>query len=215
MTYLLTALWAVPSGVFWFINAEAMVVVQVKDHPDLAPWSIALAATLGQMVGYALLYLFAGFFLARFGFVRRAVARYRERWAARRSDAPERAGPDQTRQVADPAPSVSSRTPAGEAPDRAGPDQTRQVADPAPSVSSRTPAGEAPDRAGPATCLVFASGGLMGLPPLLALFAIYGSARVGPVQTLVLSAAPFRFVWYLGWAYGLDYLRDTFGWFAG
>ncbi len=165
MTYLLTALWAVPSGVFWFINAEAMVVVQVKDHPDLAPWSIALAATIGQMVGYALLYLFAGFFLARFGLVRRAVARYKERWAERRSPGAR--------------------------------------------------AGDAPERAGLATCFVFASGGLVGLPPLLALFAIYGSARVGPVQTLVLSAAPFRFVWYLGWAYGLDYLRDTFGWFAG
>ena len=160
MTYLLTLLWAVPSGVFWFINAEAMVIWQVRQHPDLAPWSIALATTIGQMVGYALLHLFAGFFLARFGFVRRAVARYRARQAEK-----------------------------GE---------------------PRTP-----DKAGLATCLVFASGGLVGIPPLLALFAIYGSARVGPVQTLVLSAAPARFAWYLGWAYAPEYLRENFGWFAG
>jgi len=62
--------------------------------------------------------------------------------------------------------------------------------------------------------MMFFTGGLFGLPPLLALFAVYGSARVGPFRTFVLIAAPARLTWYMGWAYAPDAIRDTFGWLS-
>ncbi len=65
---------------------------------------------------------------------------------------------------------------------------------------------------GPGTWLMFFTGGLVGLPPLLALFTVYGSARVGPIGVLVACAAPARLAWYLGWAYAPDFIRDTFIW---
>lgn len=148
MTYLLVFIWSIPSGVFWFFNAEAMVVYQVSSHPDLAPWLIALVTTIGQFIGYSALYHFGALFLRRFRFVERAVQKV----------------------------------------------QIKQ--------------------AGPGTWVVFLTGGLCGLPPLLALFTLYGSARVGPLAQLLMCAVPARFAWYLGWAYAPDAIRDTFGWFA-
>ncbi len=71
------------------------------------------------------------------------------------------------------------------------------------------------DTPGWPTYSLFVTGGLVGLPPLLALFAIMGSARKGKLHHYLLCAAPTRFVWYLGWGYAPGFLRDTFGWFSG
>ena len=62
------------------------------------------------------------------------------------------------------------------------------------------------------TWIMFVTGGLCGIPPLLALFTLCGAARVKPVSTLILCALPGRFAWYMGWAYAPDFLRETFGW---
>ncbi len=148
MTYLLVFLWSIPSGVFWFFNAEAMVVYQVSRNPDLAPWIVAVVTVAGQFIGYSALYHFAAQFLQRFAFVKRAAARVHV------------------------------------------------------------------ERTGIGTWAMFLTGGLCGIPPLLALFALYGSARVGPLRVLLLCAMPSRLAWYLGWAYAPDWIRDTFGWFA-
>ena len=64
------------------------------------------------------------------------------------------------------------------------------------------------------TYALFVTGGLMGLPPLLALFTLYGSARVGHLPRLIACAMPGRICWYLGWAYAPNFLRDHFGWFS-
>ncbi|PIE18882.1 MAG: hypothetical protein CSA66_03650 [Proteobacteria bacterium] len=70
------------------------------------------------------------------------------------------------------------------------------------------------DTPGWPTYSLFVMGGLMGLPPLLALFAIMGSAHKGRLLPYLLAAAPTRFIWYLGWAYAPGLLRDAFGWFT-
>ena len=145
MLYLLTFLLAIPSGVFWFLNAEVLVVTQVTQGGG-APWLVALLTTLGQFIGYSTLYLFADRVLTRVAFIRRAVAR----------------------------------------------------------AHLRTP--------GWGTYLAFTTGGLSGLPPLLALFTLYGSARVARLPRLLACAMPARLVWYLGWAYAPDFIRETFGW---
>jgi len=147
VAYLLAFLWALPSGIFWFFNAELMLVTQVATT-DAWPWLLATLVTVGQFIGYAGLFLFANAFLARVAFVRRAVAKVRIR------------------------------------------------------------------RAGWATYIMFGTGGLMGVPPLLALFALYGSAQVGRLQWLILAAMPPRFLWYLGWATAPELLREHFGWFS-
>lgn len=146
MLYLITFLLALPSGVFWFVNAEVMVVTQVTQH-DAVPWLVALLTTFGQFIGYSALFLFADKVLARAAFVRRAVAK----------------------------------------------------------AHLRTP--------GWGTYAVFATGGLMGLPPLLALFTLYGSARIARLPLLLACAMPGRLLWYMGWAYAPNFIRDNFGWF--
>lgn len=148
MIYLLTFLWALPSGLIWLINAEAMVVYQVGTDPGAAPWLIALAATLGQFIGYAALYHFASLFLTKFQFVRRSVAK----------------------------------------------------------VKIQQP--------GWGTWTMFTTGGLMGVPPLLGLFALYGSKKIGPLQRLLFCAMPTRFTWYCGWAYAAEFMRTNFGLFG-
>jgi hypothetical protein len=146
--YLLTFLLAIPSGVIWLFNAEAMVVVQVSQYPDAVPWLIAIMTTLGQFIGYALLYMFAERFIARFEFVRKAVSKVKI------------------------------------------------------------------EQAGWGTMTVFGSGGLVGMPPLLALFTLYGSKRVGPLKLLLALAMPARFLWYCGWAYSADFMRENLAWFT-
>jgi hypothetical protein len=146
--YLLTFALAIPSGVIWLFNAEAMVVLQVGRDPQAVPWLIALATTLGQFIGYTALYLFAEHVIARFAFVRRAVAKVRI------------------------------------------------------------------EQAGTGSAAVFGSGGLVGVPPLLALFTLYGSKRVGPLGLLLATSVPARFCWYCGWAYSADFMRENLSWFA-
>lgn len=148
MIYLLTLLWAMPSGLIWLINAEAMVVYQTTADPGAAPWLIALATTCGQFMGYAALYHFAAKFLARFETVRKAAAK----------------------------------------------------------VQIKQP--------GPGTWAMFTTGGLMGVPPLLALFTLYGSKRIGPLYQLLMCAMPMRFIWYCGWAYGAEFMRENFTFFG-
>jgi hypothetical protein len=63
------------------------------------------------------------------------------------------------------------------------------------------------------TWAMFLTGGLAGVPPLLALFALYGSKKVGPLKMLLLCAMPMRFLWYCGWAYSADFMRDNFTFF--
>lgn len=62
------------------------------------------------------------------------------------------------------------------------------------------------------TWLMFFTGGLCGMPPLLALFTVYGAARVKPVGVLILCAVPGRFAWYMAWAYAPNFVRDVLGW---
>lgn len=150
MVYLLTFLWCIPSGFLWIINAEAMVVLQVSQHPESAPWAIALAATVAQFIGYSILYRFASLVLTRFEFVRRSVAKVKERTHLH-------------------------------------------------------------EEVGWGSMTLFGSGGVIGIPPLLGLFTLYGSAKAGPLLRLIAVAAPMRFVWYLVWAYAPDFLRQNFG----
>lgn len=65
-------------------------------------------------------------------------------------------------------------------------------------------------RIGRASYVVFATGGLCGIPPLLALFTLYGSARVMPFWKLASAAMPMRVVWYLVWAYSPEFLCEHF-----
>jgi hypothetical protein len=147
LIYFLTFLWALPSGLIWLVNAEAMVVFQMTREPDAAPWLIALATVSGQFIGYAALYHFASKVLTRFESVRNAASK----------------------------------------------------------VQIKQP--------GWGSWAMFTTGGLMGVPPLLALFALYGSKRVGPLPMLMACAMPTRFVWYCGWAYAADFMRDNFTFF--
>ena len=145
MIYLLTFCLALPSGVIWLFNAEVMVVAQMTAHPDAAPWLIALMTVLGQFIGYAVLYHFAAQILARWEFIRRAVARVQIK------------------------------------------------------------------EAGWGTWTMFMTGGIVGVPPLLGLFTLYGSKRLGPLQNLLLCAMPGRFLWYLGWALSAEWMRANLG----
>lgn len=61
------------------------------------------------------------------------------------------------------------------------------------------------------TWVVFLTGGLAGVPPLLALFTLYGSKRAGPLPVLLVCAMPTRFVWYCGWAFAANWMRDNLG----
>ncbi len=144
MIYLLTFVLALPSGLIWLVNGEALVVLQVS-QPDVVPWVVALAVTLGQFVGYACLFFGASTWLARVPTVARAVRRFELR------------------------------------------------------------------EAGPASYAAFATGGLVGIPPLLALFAVYGSADVERPRTLFLIALPTRFCWYLTWAYAGGFMVEHLG----
>ncbi len=145
MIYFLTFCLALPSGVFWFFNAEVMVVAQMTTRPDAVPWLVALATVLGQFVGYVALYHFAARVLARSATVRGAVAR----------------------------------------------------------VAIR--------EKGWGTWVLFLTGGIAGVPPLLALFTLYGSKRLGPLPLMLACAMPTRFIWYCGWAYAADWMRDNLG----
>jgi membrane protein YqaA with SNARE-associated domain len=64
------------------------------------------------------------------------------------------------------------------------------------------------------TGVVFATGGAVGVPPLLALFTLYGSKRTGPLSLLLIYAMPTRFVWYCGWAYAAEWMRANLGFFS-
>lgn len=64
------------------------------------------------------------------------------------------------------------------------------------------------------TYAMFATGGLCGIPPLLALFSLYGSARAGHLTRLIAFALPGRICWYMTWAYAPDFLREHFGLFT-
>jgi membrane protein YqaA with SNARE-associated domain len=143
--YLLTFFLALPSGIFWFFNAEVMVVTQMSANRDALPWLVALMTVLGQFIGYVVLYLFAARILARVEFVKRAVAKVRIR------------------------------------------------------------------EAGWGTWTVFMTGGISGMPPLLALFTLYGSKNLGPLRALLACSMPMRFVWYCGWAYAADWMRHNLG----
>lgn len=151
MLYLVTFLLALPSGIIWLFNGEALVVTQVQSGGGV-PWAVALVTTAGQFCGYATLYLFADQFLSRLKPVQRAVAKVERRVRL--------------------------------------------------------------DRPGWGTYLIFATGGLCGIPPLLGLFALYGSARAGHLPGLLVAAVPGRICWYLTWAYAPDFLRDNFGFFT-
>lgn len=170
MVYLLTFLFALPSGIFWFFNAELLVVTQVETT-DAAPWLIAACTTGGQFIGYAALYLFADRFLARLGVVQRSVTRVQRRFP----------------RILPPDPPV--------APDPTGDDGAGRP------LRTARPVGWG-------SYAFFFTGGLMGLPPLLALFALYGSARLGRLELLLAFAMPARLVWYLLWAYAPDFIRD-------
>jgi len=61
---------------------------------------------------------------------------------------------------------------------------------------------------------MFLTGGLVGVPPLLALFTLYGSKRLGPLWTLLACAMPTRFIWYCGWAFAADWMRANLGFFS-
>lgn len=148
VVYLITFLWCIPSGFFWFMNGEAMVVLQVTQNPEALPWLIAICATTAQFLGYIGLYQFASVVLTRFEFVRKAVDKVRSKV----------------------------------------------------SLDGGWP-----------TYTVFATGGIIGIPPLLALFTLYGSARAGPLPRLVMIAAPLRLCWYLAWAYAPNALERVFG----
>ena len=148
MIYFLTFLWALPSGLIWLINAEAMVVYQVTVDPEAAPWLIALAATAGQFIGYGALYHFASLVLTKLDFVRRSVAKVKIQ------------------------------------------------------------------NAGWGTWTMFTTGGLMGIPPLLGLFTLYGSKKVGPLAGFLLCAVPMRLVWYTSWAYAAEFMRENFSFFS-
>lgn len=148
MIYLLTFFLALPSGVLWFFNAEAMVVAQMTTHPGAVPWLVALATVVAQFIGYVLLYQFAARILVRWAFVRNAVGRVHI------------------------------------------------------------------EKAGWGTRTMFMTGGIAGMPPLLALFALYGSKKVGPLPELLACAMPMRFIWYCGWAYAADWMRHNIAWFT-
>jgi len=148
LIYFLTFLWALPSGLIWLINAEAIVIFQVTTHPQAAPWLIALAATAGQFIGYGALYHFASQVLTRFDFIRRSVVKVKIQ------------------------------------------------------------------EAGWGTWTMFTTGGLVGIPPLLGLFTLYGSKKVGPLYGFLLCAVPMRFLWYSGWAYGAEFMRNNFSFFS-
>lgn len=64
------------------------------------------------------------------------------------------------------------------------------------------------------TVVVFSTGGAVGFPPLLALFALYGSKRSGPLSLLLICSMPTRFLWYCGWAYAAGWMRDNLGFFS-
>lgn len=64
------------------------------------------------------------------------------------------------------------------------------------------------------TWTMFMTGGAVGVPPLLGLFTLYGSKRLGPLPTLLLCAMPTRFVWYCGWAFAADWMRANLGFFS-
>lgn len=67
--------------------------------------------------------------------------------------------------------------------------------------------GDLPTRAeGWATWTLFLSGGLVGFPPLLGLFTLYGSKRIGPLAGMLMCAMPARFLWYCGWAFAADWM---------
>ena len=137
----MTLLLALPSGILWIVNAEALVVVQVT-QTDALPWLVAPVTTVGQFIGYSVLFFFASGLLSRVAFIRRA-----------------------TRKV--------------------------NVAEPGwPTFGMST------------------SGGLCGVPPLLALFTVYGSARAPGFAKLLAFALPARLVWYLAWAYGFEWDLD-------
>lgn len=170
MVYLLTFLFALPSGIVWFFNAELLVVTQVETT-DAAPWLIAACTTAGQFIGYAALYLFADRFLARLGVVQRSVVRVQRRF-------PRILPPDP------PEPAV------------------------APGAGAVVSPRGAARPVGWGSYAFFFTGGLMGIPPLLALFALYGSARLGRLALLLAFAMPARLVWYLLWAYAPDFIRD-------
>lgn len=70
------------------------------------------------------------------------------------------------------------------------------------------------ERAGWGSRSLFVTGGLVGIPPLLGLFALYGSKRVGPLWQLLACSMPMRFVWYCGWAYAADWMRDNLSFFS-
>ena len=73
--------------------------------------------------------------------------------------------------------------------------------------ADRNAAGDMPARAeGWATWTLFLSGGLIGFPPLLGLFTLYGSKRIGPLTGMLLCAMPARFLWYCGWAFAADWM---------
>ncbi|MCA9513808.1 MAG: hypothetical protein KC635_02595 [Myxococcales bacterium] len=144
MDYLLAFLWALPSGILWFFNAEVFVYLRVS-QTDAVPWLIALVVTCGQFIGYFVLFMLADRFIAKLGFVRRALEKVQLR------------------------------------------------------------------RVGRASYVVFATGGLCGIPPLLGLFTLYGSARVIPFWKLACAAMPMRLVWYLVWAYSPDFMCDHLG----
>ena len=65
--------------------------------------------------------------------------------------------------------------------------------------------------AGWGTYAVFLSGGLAGMPPLLALFLLYGSKNIGPLRAFLMCSMPMRFLWYCGWAYSADWMRHNLG----
>lgn len=148
MPYLFAFLWALPSGIVWLFNAEAFVVLQVT-QTDAVPWGVAVCTWIGQLIGYAVLYLFATRILGRFASVRRAVG----------------------------------KVPVNE-----------------PGWKSYS---------------MFATGGLIGIPPLMPMFAIYGTKRIGRLERYMAAAAPGRLLWYLGWAYMPEFFRGAFGWMQG
>ena len=68
--------------------------------------------------------------------------------------------------------------------------------------------------AGWGTWSMFMTGGLFGVPPLLALFTLYGSKQIGPLQGMLLCAMPSRLAWYCGWAYATDWMREHLAFFS-
>lgn len=64
------------------------------------------------------------------------------------------------------------------------------------------------ERAGWGTYTLFMTGGIVGIPPLLALYTIYGSAKAGPLWKLIACSMPMRVIWYMVWAYAPEFLRN-------